>query len=242
MDLGIPEMHLLNWNVGCGENGQTLFFYRDRAGRFTNCKEIVYGIDLHRDKGISPKFTFTKTQGYSAGLFGEHNLKEPGKVVLVESEKTAILCSYWNPKYIWLATGGAGGLTRQKAEVLRGRRVFISVDSDRAGRENAKASVVRLEEIGISAGIVDLHPEKQDGYDMGDNVVDTLRALNVKIANLNTDDREYFEERAAILEYEAGFPKYDAEIQTLENLRRLHVLRRSRETVGQQQGLVRQLN
>lgn len=41
-------------------------------------------------------------------LFGEHLLKKyPNKTVaLVESEKTAIICSALMPDYIWLATGG----------------------------------------------------------------------------------------------------------------------------------------
>jgi hypothetical protein len=219
MDLGIPERHLLNWNVGCGENGQTLFFYRDKADRFTNCKEIVYGPGLHRNKAISPKFTFTKGQGYSAGLFGEHNLKKPGVIILVESEKTAILCDYWRPEHVWLATGGASGMTRQKAEVLRDRKVRIAVDSDKAGRDNAKTTLARLEEIGINAKIVDLYLDKQDGFDLADYLIDRLELIKKEISGLNADDRERFEERAAILEYDAEFSKYKAEMQSLEYIK-----------------------
>ena len=41
-------------------------------------------------------------------LFGEHLLqgKVNANVALVESEKTAVICSLLLPEYIWLATGG----------------------------------------------------------------------------------------------------------------------------------------
>ena len=49
-------------------------------------------------------------------LFGEHLLPQhPDKpIALVESEKTAIICSGLMPQYLWLATGGKSQLSQEK--------------------------------------------------------------------------------------------------------------------------------
>lgn len=64
-------------------------------------------------------------------FFGEHLLAEyPSKhVMIVESEKTAIIATHFMPQYIWLATGGMNGcFNREAVEVLRGREVTLMPD------------------------------------------------------------------------------------------------------------------
>ena len=65
-------------------------------------------------------------------LFGEHLLpRYPDKTVaLVESEKTAIICSALMPQYLWLATGGKSGLTPERLSALKGRKVIVFPDTD----------------------------------------------------------------------------------------------------------------
>ena len=48
---------------------------------------------------------------------------------LVESEKTAVICSALRPECIWLATGGKGQLN-DRVEVLQGRRIVAFPDVD----------------------------------------------------------------------------------------------------------------
>ena len=64
-------------------------------------------------------------------LFGEHLLKKyPNKTVaLVESEKTAIICSALMPDYIWLATGGKSQFN-ERLKVLYGRDLVAFPDVD----------------------------------------------------------------------------------------------------------------
>jgi hypothetical protein len=63
-----------------------------------------------------------------------------GKVIgLVESEKSAILCSLVFPDYVWVSCGGlsqleAGG----KHEVLKGHKVIMFPDTDPKGEAFAK--------------------------------------------------------------------------------------------------------
>ena len=64
-------------------------------------------------------------------LFGEHLLqKYPDKTVaLVESEKTAIICSALMPEYLWLATGGKSQFN-QRLAVLKSRKIIAFPDID----------------------------------------------------------------------------------------------------------------
>ncbi len=59
--------------------------------------------------------------------FGEHLLKtHPDKVVvLVESEKSAVIGSAIFPDYVWLATGGKSQMREEKLRVLSGRTVLL---------------------------------------------------------------------------------------------------------------------
>ena len=64
-------------------------------------------------------------------LFGEHLLRKyPDKTVaLVESEKTAIICSALMPEYLWLATGGKSQFN-QRLTVLKSRKIIAFPDID----------------------------------------------------------------------------------------------------------------
>ena len=63
-------------------------------------------------------------------LDGEHLLRQfPNKpVAMVESEKTATVCTGYQPNYVWLATGSKGNLSRERCLVLRGRDVILFPD------------------------------------------------------------------------------------------------------------------
>lgn len=65
-------------------------------------------------------------------LFGEHLLSsdQDKTVALVESEKTAIICSAMMPQYLWLATGGKSGLTSERLSSLKGRKIIVFPDID----------------------------------------------------------------------------------------------------------------
>ena len=47
----------------------------------------------------------------------------------MESEKTALIMAAYRPEYLWLATAGSSGLSLEKVECLRGRRVTLFPDS-----------------------------------------------------------------------------------------------------------------
>lgn len=68
-------------------------------------------------------------------LFGEHLLNhfpENETVNVVESEKTAIICSINKPKKLFLATGGLQNLRPEVMGVLKGRKIIMHPDKGSA--------------------------------------------------------------------------------------------------------------
>ena len=64
-------------------------------------------------------------------FFGLHQLNtKPGDqdIHIVESEKTAVIMSYFHPQIIWLASGGSTGLQSYKFEALKGRTICLFPD------------------------------------------------------------------------------------------------------------------
>jgi len=103
------------YNIGTAKNNGTIFFQQDSEGKFRTGKVMYYQPNGKRNKNRNSwyvhraiKEDFELVQVF----FGEHLIKEnPDKpVALVESEKTAILMSVFEPEYTWLASGGANML------------------------------------------------------------------------------------------------------------------------------------
>ena len=80
---------------------------------------------LKRRKQLPPDWQLTQC------LFGEHLLPQhqDKTVALVESEKTAIICSAMMPQYLWLATGGKSQFNN-RLTVLKGRKIIAFPDID----------------------------------------------------------------------------------------------------------------
>lgn len=163
------------------------WYYRNIKGQLTGAKRMQYhfGAEMKRVKDAPPLHVGTRDAGYYPCLFYEHNLTlhPSATVILVESEKTAALLTHkFKPflnEFIYLAVGGAKGLTDDKMQVLRGRNVWIAYDCDNGtpqadgtikdakGREGAKDAYEKLSNIS-NPRVIDIAPEKDDGTDLGD--------------------------------------------------------------------------
>jgi len=114
-------------------NGATVFWQIDKYGKIRTGKIMLYNSATgKRDKTKNswvhsalklPDFNLKQC------FFGEHLLKDKSKVVaIVESDKTAILMSYYLPQYIWLSSSGKEGLNAEKFSKLQGRTVILFPD------------------------------------------------------------------------------------------------------------------
>lgn len=125
-----------------GRDGKrTVFWQIAKDGSIRAGKSIPYMPNGHRDKSDRYPAGWLHTcrawDDYHAGkdlqqcYFGEHLLAtdKESRVVIVESEKTAVLMSAITSGWIWLASGGSKGLQNdEKNKALAGRDVWLMPD------------------------------------------------------------------------------------------------------------------
>ena len=126
--------------IGVTNSGDTIYFEIDTEGHCRTGKIMRYDLTGHRIKDensanridwVHKHLRLPNDWTLSQCLFGEHLLKKyPNKdVALVESEKTAIICSIVMPEFVWLATGGKSQLN-DRVRILSGKRVTVFPDAD----------------------------------------------------------------------------------------------------------------
>lgn len=99
------------YKVTTDNRGLCVYWYVDTDGRICYDKRVKYGFDGKRDHTFGGTRTYTTAKGYTARpLFGAHLMHEAGTFCVVESEKTALLCSLYYPNRIFVATGGKNNL------------------------------------------------------------------------------------------------------------------------------------
>ncbi len=159
--------------------GTTVFWQIDIQGNVRAGKLIKYAENGHRLHGknnwvhsILKLDNFTLKQC----LFGEHLLKDKpdAMVAIVESEKTAVIASVFIPEMVWLATGGADSLNKEKVKPLRGRNVILFPDASKDGRIYNKWKQ-KAAEFGFNISDLlekETTPEqKTDGVDIADFLI-----------------------------------------------------------------------
>ena len=120
---GVKKMYYL----GTNEKLWTVFWLINKDGNAQKAKVVYYTVNGKRTNYF--KVPYKNEDGYFSCLFGEHLLKNNTKpIILVESEKTALVASIVLPHYTWLAYGGINGLTESKMNVLSGNTVIIIPD------------------------------------------------------------------------------------------------------------------
>ena len=154
---------VLQYNLGVTKARDVIYFQVDINGNCRTGKIMKYNSATgKRVKDPDAKFkinwvhsllkksgTIDESWQLTQCLFGEHLLPQhPDKpIALVESEKTAIICSGLMPQYLWLATGGKSQLSQEKLSVLAGRKTIAFPDID--GYEEWKKTL-SAEEINIT--------------------------------------------------------------------------------------------
>lgn len=161
-------------------DGACIFWQVDSAFRVRTGKIMQYNAEnghrvknprsyiawVHKMKGVGD---FNLRQC----LFGEHLLirYEEKPVALVESEKSAIICSFHYPEYVWLATGGLNNLSAEKCRVLKGRTVVLFPDLGAEEKwQIAAAKIPSLRGCRIYTGLrkIATAEEIAKGLDIGD--------------------------------------------------------------------------
>lgn len=135
------------YHLGITRGGHVIFWYIDKDGVVRMGKVITYAANGHRDKSVMPlsilrelsrcgklqaDYVIKKT------LFGEHLLRYPAYaenvIGIVESEKSAVVCSLCFPNVLWMATGSKGNLQDERISAVKERKVILFPDTDVDGQ------------------------------------------------------------------------------------------------------------
>lgn len=156
-------------SLGLGIAGDRLVFgVRDGSGR-------LVGVNRFAPNPVSrrgPKMVADR--GSVRELFPAPETLVGGVVWLVEGEPDAVAA-----RTLGLSACGVPGVQGWRAEWARrlmGRRVVVCMDADPAGREASGRIVGDLSSAGVDAVAVDLAPNSDSGYDLGDVVRETTRS------------------------------------------------------------------
>lgn len=127
------EKLIKRFGLGTTKNNGVIFWQIDEQMRTRTGKIMAYSPNTgKRRQDIFPTWIHKiLDQTYQQCLYGLHQLKTiPGSqdIHIVESEKTAIIMTFFFPHIIWLASGGSNGLQSFKFEALRGRNVCLFPD------------------------------------------------------------------------------------------------------------------
>jgi hypothetical protein len=124
--------------IGTSKNwsGATVFWQIDMSGNIRAGKIILYNPTTgKRVKEPYQHITWVHTAlklpefNLKQCFWGEHLLQDKTKpIAITEGEATAIIASIYLPQFIWLAVGGANGLTADKCSVLKARDVVLFPD------------------------------------------------------------------------------------------------------------------
>lgn len=134
------------YQLGVTKDGHVIYWYIDVNGVVRMGKVMAYKSDGHRDKLISPLSIpkeLSKRGEVSADysikqtLFGEHLLGSPQNenktIGIVESEKSAVICSLCIPDVLWMATGSRYNLQDERLNAVKDRNAILFSDTDKDG-------------------------------------------------------------------------------------------------------------
>lgn len=159
-DKKLVEKAISKYQIKSAKNGGTVFLSINKNRKIQKVKVSYYNKMGKR----SNKFNvpFKNDDGYYSCLFGEHLLNNSKKINLVESEKTALVCSIIFPNYNWLAYGGINGLTDSKLQILTKKKVLIIPDISNNAVKIIKDKRQKFINLGIEAIIWDMTEGKSD--------------------------------------------------------------------------------
>ena len=128
------------------DNGKACVFWQiDETQKVRYGKIMCYNpITGKRRKDIPPVAVPVKPENYLQTFFGCHLLFEFAEksVAITESEKTAIISSFFMPQFNWLATGGSSGCKWREYDVykvLAGKQVILFPDFGYYNRSKTKS-------------------------------------------------------------------------------------------------------
>jgi hypothetical protein len=155
---GWSEAALKKLEVGA-HGGRLYFPVRAADGELINLVKYA----------VSPKEGESKSlalRGRPRGLFPAPETIDGPEIWLVEGEPDALSASTLGLPGV--AIPGVKGWRDEYVERLAGRKVVVCMDSDKPGREVAQKISTALTQAEVEHRVLDLAPERSDGFDLGE--------------------------------------------------------------------------
>ena len=134
------------YQLGVTKDAHIIYWYIDKEGIARMGKVMAYKPDGHRDKFYTPlsipkelskRGELSADYAIKQTLFGEHLLNlstcEGKTIGIVESEKSAVICSLCLPDLLWMATGSKGNLQVERLSAIKERNSILFPDTDKDG-------------------------------------------------------------------------------------------------------------
>lgn len=181
-DESLQLMQLYRVGTANHWQGSTVFWQTDIQGKVRTGKIMLYNPTTgRRIKEPHNHITWVHSILHKDGFnlkqcfFGEHLLPKDTKksVAIVESEKTALIASFYLPHFLWIASGGKNGCFREEnLNVLKGRNVLLFPDL--GATDDWAARISTMQQMGITVKLFDYleknaTPEqRKNGFDIAD--------------------------------------------------------------------------
>lgn len=188
--LGIAPEHLIKWGLGGYlrtkdevETVFTAFVFRDHKGAAVNIKYVPYNPETgkrRKEVGFFSCSSKKDHETYKFCLFGAH-LVQPDAIdrplVVVESEKTAIIASYRKYRdFDFVASRGKSGAGLEEIKALNlnpDKPILILCDAD--SPRTVPRMFKELEGAGMNVHLVDLIPTRMDKTDLADYIHERMK-------------------------------------------------------------------
>ena len=143
------------YSIGTSKEGGTVFWFINKQGKAQKAKVSYYTKVGKRTNRF--EVPYKNKDGFYNCLYGEHLLTNNTKpIVLVESEKTAIVAAIEFPKYTWLAYSGINGLTDAKIQILENEKIIIIPDISENAVQIINNKLPKLKKLNIDASVYDM--------------------------------------------------------------------------------------
>ena len=196
--IGIKETTRLfkEYNVGTAKkwNGAaTVFWYVTIDREIRTGKIMLYHKNGHRVKEGYSRISWAHTElnlknfNLQLCFFGEHLLNlDPDKPVgIVESEKSAIICSAYMKEFIWIAAGGKNGCLNSRYPILWNRKICLFPDSKAYDAWHKFYMKLKSENYSITISNLLEYKTTEEQWNAGIDIADILLQQPLQEVTLN---------------------------------------------------------
>ena len=223
------EVAILSYGIGTDKLGRTIFWQIDENVKVRSGKQMAYKSNGHRDKNKHPMWVHNAVKTvypeneyeYVGCLFGLHLAAtfKNAEICLVESEKTALICSAFWPmeEKVWIATGGLRNVNVAKLfYLLKNKRKIIAYPDHDGYKTWADKMKEVSDDIRVSDFVEKYYKEGVDAKtaDIADILVRVLQEnpnpnqiTAEQLYNVLINENTYFKEFTECLELTLTNPK-----------------------------------